>query len=119
MAASQAADIPHPFDSGSLYVDAERALSEGRPARAALLLEELIDRAPDEPEAQIARLELGRLYAGALQRPARAVAHLSAFVAREPEPSARMAAKGLMCRVLPAAERRLVCWPGLAALGSN
>ncbi len=119
IAPSRAGELPHPIDPGSLYADAERALAEGRPAEVARILEDLVDRAPDTPEAQTARLELGRLYAGALERPARAVAHLSAFVAREREPSARGAAKGILCPLLPAAERNRVCWPGVAALGGS
>jgi hypothetical protein len=47
------------------------------------------------------------------------VDHLSAFVAREPEPSARAAARGLLCPLLPAGERSRTCWPGLAALGGR
>jgi len=103
----------------SLYEEAERALADDRPEAAARLLEELIERAPGSEDAQAARLELGRLYAGPLGDPARAVFHLSRFVAREPEPSARGAARGLLCRLLPAGERTRVCWPGLAALGER
>jgi len=47
------------------------------------------------------------------------VVFLSDFVARETEPSARGAAKALLCRLLPAAERDRVCWPDLAALGER
>jgi len=116
-APSPAPDAPAPSSATSLYAEAERALAEARPAGAARILEELIERAPDSAEAQAARLELGRLYAAALGHPARAVVHLTAFVTREREPGARGAARRLLCRLLPAAERDGSCWPGLAAAG--
>lgn len=97
-----------------LYLQAEGALEQGRPAAAARILEELVEAAPDAPEAQAARLELGRLYAGPLGFPSRAVVHLSAFVAGEREPSARTAARVLLCRLVAPAERERICWPGLA-----
>jgi hypothetical protein len=112
-------DTPHSFRAESMYADAERALAEEHPAGAARILEELIERFPDTAGAQEARIELGRLYAGPLGHPSRAVIHLSAFVAGEQEPSARGAAKGLLCRLLSPAERNRVCWPGLVAFGER
>jgi hypothetical protein len=119
IAPPRARDLPLALDAGTLYAEAERAMEEGRPAETARLLEELVIRRPDTPEAQTARLELGMLYAGDLDEPARAVDHLSAFVAREREPSARGAARALLCQLVPVIEGTRVCWPGVAALGEK
>jgi hypothetical protein len=108
---------PGPSVAGDIYLEAERALAGGRPAAAARILEDLIERLPETPEAQSARLELGRLYAGPLGQPAHAVVHLSAFVEIERDPSARGAAKGLLCSLVPAAERDRICWRSLALGG--
>jgi len=94
------------------YAEAEAALAARGPAAAAALLERLVAARPDSSDADTARLELGRLYAGPLARPADARRNLEAFLARSPGGAGAAAARALLCRVDPRNAACTIVAPG-------
>ena len=85
---------PAPED---LYSEAEADLAAGHPAAAAARLEALLGRG-DGPHTT-AHLELARLYADVLGRPADSVRHLRALLAADVEPVTAAMAHALLCDV--------------------